>query len=1247
MVAESKEERFSPDKSVDITQKHKAINVRHLFASLGGLFTHLNDAFYAKPMDPSWAPKSEEKEYNQLARLQDRRFSLFEPVGSIENPNHGFVHHMRKALYISAIIRYYQVYGTRDLKGALSSFSENDILKLMICMAYSRIARKSEISHSAQPNVHKGYCEESGRLFQQEYDAYKREKALGEVSVKWAPFSYFDSDEEFQHYKICLIALGDPNNEDPLHVIMNTAHKLDLYRCFDAKKVESYTEKYLRQHSDAGSDYGLAMDSMIEYASRVIKSTGDRCYKDGVEHFSECLFVMHNQFKTFHESIVPEPFPTLEAVEGDVAPRLIKSIDCSDDSDFLDAFLDDVLRTGPDGQATFNTERYGDIRVGEHKRYIWKNRMDEFGEPYFACVDTYKDQPSNPPHLKKNSKPQPWTYIDPKKAFCPNHFWGSDEFSKEASVGVEAMLDEAYPSRIYSQDAGTTDRKDQSNAPTAEPIAELSKRLDDLLMDSGRLKNHEVIARVNNISAIIIFKDNLKSRLLAQVRARNYQKRIKALYRHLGLPVTEETGKIPIKFYTSGVSKKEGPFQVYDEREQIADFEKAKSLPCFDMVCRRYHSKTLEERLGLKEAHKQASLGNLDYFRGTVDNIDAKDTHGKTPLHYAAQGGHIDLVLLLLEKAAAVVDDEFKKKVLKEERSLDGMSASYDVVDRENPMCDNYFTSMLRIGRYDYAMEFLERMQEMPPESRIPIPLSTDQIIRILKPKNYAVIMKLIKLDYIDFSVLSLAALTKTLNYLVRMSKGEFLTESILAPLNDSVKRSLFAFSCLECPDRFLEWCTLFKAGDIDFSHFPDKIQTYFIKKIMMHDDVISLDQFGDLSQSVIFHIIKPYYECNQLAKIENFIAKLNPEVRCDACRFQRHGGGGSEHLRTGKLAYTRGIYAACEFIEMLYRYKLFNLIDQVYVSDTVGRIKIFQRFLLTGKKEMAFDLLKTWFLPQAYTYDKALLLNAFIGMSEFNDLCALVIPDEATDCTHLRAQLIVSAVNNGERYGQEDDYRLPNQLLELYGDAVAFSRLKACEFIKLLKFAYKTENGALFDTIVHSLHPFQGDSSQSLMVILHTLADVPDRGKNDEALEGALVVKILEEQDSIDEILVSASPSQMACLTKFCFKNNKEVLLQKLIHLLKPFQQDAVTCTDAVIAILSECAGESQHCRAFYQDLIETISEYSKPAESKSEAVIAAVAQGIFKGNEGSMAANTLRFEAPDLPSGIRPGMKPLLNLS
>ena len=63
-----------------------------------------------------------------------------------------------------------------------------------------------------------------------------------------------------------------------------------------------------------------------------------------------------------------------------------------------------------------------------------------------------------------------------------------------------------------------------------------------------------------------------------------------------------------------------------------------------------------------------ANLGDVNLFKYWVNNkklnIDIQDENGDTALHYAVKGGHIDLVMYLLEKGAIISWNENRQSPL-------------------------------------------------------------------------------------------------------------------------------------------------------------------------------------------------------------------------------------------------------------------------------------------------------------------------------------------------------------------------------------------------------------------------------------------------------------------------------------------------------------------------------------------------------------------------------------------------------
>ena len=78
-----------------------------------------------------------------------------------------------------------------------------------------------------------------------------------------------------------------------------------------------------------------------------------------------------------------------------------------------------------------------------------------------------------------------------------------------------------------------------------------------------------------------------------------------------------------------------------------------------------------------------ANIGDVNLFKYWLDkqklNIDAQDEEGDTPLHYAVRGGHIDLVMYLLEKGAIISWNENRQSPLQLAYKLNQPKISYEI----------------------------------------------------------------------------------------------------------------------------------------------------------------------------------------------------------------------------------------------------------------------------------------------------------------------------------------------------------------------------------------------------------------------------------------------------------------------------------------------------------------------------------------------------------------------------------------
>ncbi|PJA02742.1 MAG: hypothetical protein COX72_08790, partial [Gammaproteobacteria bacterium CG_4_10_14_0_2_um_filter_38_22] len=189
------------------------------------------------------------------------------------------------------------------------------------------------------------------------------------------------------------------------------------------------------------------------------------------------------------------------------------------------------------------------------------------------------------------SKHQSTSYANPSKGFKPSYFGWGKASRNELLVGVSFNPDDCLFWLMMLYDGGTHGRqKDFQTRETAQ--AYLDKQLTggifceslEQLEIAGRKnpkKYNEVLAglkwNMGGSSAVVVFSDNLESRLLAQLRALDLKKRLAAKYPDKK-PIT-----VPISIYPDVTDSSQTDFMPYDDDQQKKDRDEAKSDP--DALC--------------------------------------------------------------------------------------------------------------------------------------------------------------------------------------------------------------------------------------------------------------------------------------------------------------------------------------------------------------------------------------------------------------------------------------------------------------------------------------------------------------------------------------------------------------------------------------------------------------------------------------------------------------------------------------
>ncbi len=177
----------------------------------------------------------------------------------IYRPNHGLVHSLRVVNYLSYIIEALQNHATPAYQG---QFNDLDVLKIQKCLLFAVTGRENDNGFFDDQAQYYQFRQKSGDNF---FDYYKNKSDF--------------KPEELSVYREHLIAMGDPANKHPFHIVMNIAHKLDLPRCYTQNKMEQDQIPYIAEFINNSA----VISELMDYACRCIEATGDRLYYTPVD----------------------------------------------------------------------------------------------------------------------------------------------------------------------------------------------------------------------------------------------------------------------------------------------------------------------------------------------------------------------------------------------------------------------------------------------------------------------------------------------------------------------------------------------------------------------------------------------------------------------------------------------------------------------------------------------------------------------------------------------------------------------------------------------------------------------------------------------------------------------------------------------------------------------------------------------------------------------------------------------------
>lgn len=718
-------------------------------------------------MDPVLGPEGEAR---HAAKVQARRASLrgfeytyterevrpaahsrgtvfIDTSRTIHRRNHGAVHHYRSMGYVPLVLTYYQRYGKTDMQSALSALTGDVEQKLTLCMAFSSIGRESEISFHNQPKTHAFYRQRAGDIFEQQYRQYQHITLMREMETRisgavssgvaaqyerLSVFSCFESEADFLHYKAALVAMGSPGNTEAVHVILNSCHKLDLYRCYEPVHAERDSEHYIVTQSKDGRACRPGLDLLFKQVVTFFEDTGEPFPLVGLP-FDHDKFVGSDDPAVALAQFRYIIFDSIDADADAPGPCVLQDISTGED-DFFDHWLLGL-------RSPLNNEASVKIRPGNRGAFQIKSRA---GRVVLVSSNDPTSASFTPAEKVGYRAPQPGVYINPRALFHPPDFWTSyiesGATGRSGAVAVEYDLSEVLVSRIFTRDGNTyarsfdfaTYKKAEKDLMESTAQKEVFGSLGALEKGGLRRTANEIVFRGRCIRGFSVLTNTRKNRLIALLRATAYQSAKRILYpdvEHVLLPV-----RIYDPYAVAG-----RVFSEYTDMQCREDITAEGAASWYVAVQKKYACAvdTLQERYSHYPVQRMAALGQIDglHARLSCIELNCRDAVGKTPLHYALQNGFLSLVDTLLARGAdPAVLDKFPYRV-----PATGVFRYYRAW-----LEDTFFSATLRAGRPDIARQFLEESTIRP----LPVLFTTlPQLLRSLKPRNYAVIKKLMTLD--------------------------------------------------------------------------------------------------------------------------------------------------------------------------------------------------------------------------------------------------------------------------------------------------------------------------------------------------------------------------------------------------------------------------------------------------------------------------------------------------------------------
>lgn len=187
-------------------------------------------------------------------------------VGNTMRPNHGIAHTLRVTYYVSKILRHFCEFG--ENKAAFLQLDNPDtLLQIQYLALFSVTGRLNEFGWPSKPMTTAYYFR--WRASQFFYHYMTRLDADNKPNYLSCGFS---SKEALDAATVHLADMGTDANIEPMHIVLNAAHRLDLMRCSnDDKHFYERFDRFMLLHTDNEG----SLTDLKQTAYDLLVATGD------------------------------------------------------------------------------------------------------------------------------------------------------------------------------------------------------------------------------------------------------------------------------------------------------------------------------------------------------------------------------------------------------------------------------------------------------------------------------------------------------------------------------------------------------------------------------------------------------------------------------------------------------------------------------------------------------------------------------------------------------------------------------------------------------------------------------------------------------------------------------------------------------------------------------------------------------------------------------------------------------------